>query len=96
MIFNDNPERLRSEEQKVLDSLISKMDRVLQSLDRRIREYVAEAKNADISINPDLYLTQVLAQNGIKDTAENRKKLVMILEKSIKLGGGIDVVEKEN
>ena len=76
MNFNDNPERLRSEEQKVLDSLISKMDRVLQSLDRRMREYVAEAKNADISINPDLYLTQVLAQNGIKDTAENRKKLL--------------------
>ena len=41
-----------------------------------MRNYVAEAKNADISINPDLYLSQILAQQGMKDTAENRKKLL--------------------
>ena len=76
MNFNENPERLRIEEQAVLDTLISKMDQVLLSLDHKMQEYVAEAKNADISINPDLYLTQVLAQNGKKDTAENRKKLL--------------------
>lgn len=76
MNFNDNPEKLKREEQEILDALISRMDRVLQSLDNRMRNYVAEAKNADISVNPDLYLSQILAQQGMKDTAENRKKLL--------------------
>lgn len=76
MNFNDDPKRLRIEEQKVLDSLISRMDEVLQSLDQRMREYVEEAKNADISINPDLYMSRLLAQKGIEDTAENRRKLL--------------------
>jgi DNA helicase IV len=74
--FNDNPEKLKREEQVVLDDLISRMDCVLESLDKQMKKYVAEAKNADISINPDLYLSKILAQKGIKDTAENRKKLL--------------------
>lgn len=72
--FNDNPDELKREEQEVLDDLISRMDRVLESLDDRMRLYVAEARNADISINPDSYLAKVMAQRGLKDTAENRKK----------------------
>ncbi|MBQ6089650.1 MAG: hypothetical protein IJL07_00045 [Lachnospiraceae bacterium] len=76
MNFNDNPEALKREEQKILDELISRMDNVVKSLDKRMRSYVAEAKNADISINPDLYLSQLLAQQGLKDTAENRKKIL--------------------
>ena len=76
MNFNDNPEELKREEQEILNDLISRMDRVLRSLDNRMRNYVAEAKNADISINPDLYLSQILAQQGMKDTAENRKKIL--------------------
>lgn len=76
MNFNDNPEELKKEEQAVLDNLISRMDQVIKSLDARMRSYVAEARNADISINPDLYLSQILAQQGMKDTAENRKKVL--------------------
>ena len=76
MNFNDNPEELKQEEQTVLNALIFKMDQVLDSLDRRMQKYVSEAKNADISINPDLYLSRLLAQEGIKDTAENRKKFL--------------------
>lgn len=76
MNFNDDPEKLKREEQTVLDALISKMDHVLRSLDVKMQEYVAEAKDANISINPDLYLSQLLAQKGIRDTAENRKKLL--------------------
>lgn len=76
MNFNDNLEELKKEEQSVLDDLISRMDQVLKSLDHRMRNYVAEARNADISINPDLYLAQILAQQGMKDTAENRKKIL--------------------
>jgi len=74
--FNDDPEKLKREEQAVLDALIAKMDHVLRSLDVKMQEYVAEAKDANISINPDLYLSQLLAQRGIRDTAENRKKLL--------------------
>lgn len=76
MNFNDYPEDLKREEQAILEELITQMDHVLESLDNRMRQYVAEAKNADISVNPDLYLSQILAQHGIKDTAENRKKLL--------------------
>ena len=79
------------------------MDRVLQSLDNRMRNYVAEAKNADISVNPDLYLSQILAQQGMKDTAENRKKLLqardelyhtrLLLHYEDSHGSGIDEVK---
>lgn len=76
MNFNDNPEELKREEQAVLDNLIGRMDNVLCSLDAKMQEYVAEARDANISINPDLYLSQILAQKGIRDTSENRKKLL--------------------
>ncbi len=76
MNFNDNPEELKKEEQAVLDELIRRMNRVLEKLERRMKNYVYEAKNADISINPDAYLAKVLAQNGMADTKENRKKLL--------------------
>lgn len=76
MNINDNPDRLRTEEQRILDSLISQMDRVIDRLDNRMQDYVAEAKNSNISINPDLYLSKLLAEKGIKNTAENRKKLL--------------------
>ncbi|WP_352397620.1 hypothetical protein [[Clostridium] aminophilum] len=76
MNLNEYPEELKNEEQFALDKLIAKMDRVLNSLDHRMKEYVREAKNADISLNPDLYLSQLMAQKGIKDTAEYREKLL--------------------
>ena len=76
MNFNDNPDELKKEEQAVLNNLISRMDQVLKSLDHRMKNYVAEAKNADIAVNPDLYLAQILARQGMKDTAENRKKIL--------------------
>lgn len=76
MNFNDNPEELKIEEQIVLDDLISQMNGVIKSLDNRMKGYIAEAQNADISVNPDAYLTQVLAQQGMKDTAENRKRVL--------------------
>lgn len=76
MNFNDNPEELKKEEQVVLDNLISRMNRILKRLDQNMQNYVAEAKNADISINPDLYLKQLLARQGMKDTTANRKKFL--------------------
>lgn len=76
MNFNDNPEELKREEQAVLDALIDKMDHVLDSLDAKMQEYVAEAKDANISINPDLYLSRLMAQNGIKNTNENRNRFL--------------------
>lgn len=74
--FNDYPEELKREEQAILEKLISQMEHVLNRLDNRMKKYVAEAKNADISVNPDLYISQIMAQQGIKDTVENRKKLL--------------------
>ncbi|SEA17739.1 hypothetical protein SAMN05216349_10634 [Oribacterium sp. KHPX15] len=76
MNLNDHLEDFNKEEQKVLDALISKMNNVLKDLDDRMKKYVAEAKNADISVNPDEYLAKLLAQNGKKDTEENRKKFL--------------------
>ena len=76
MNFNDNPEKLKKEEQVVLDELIQRMNEVLEKLETRMKNYVYEAKNADISINPDVYLGRILAKKGIADTKENRKKLL--------------------
>lgn len=76
MNLNDNPERLVREEQRSLDKLISRMEGILSCLDDRMREYVREARNTDISINPDAYLSIILAQKGLDDTKENRKKIL--------------------
>lgn len=76
MNLNDNPKRLQQEEQKVLDILIAKMDKVIQRLDHKMKRYVEEAKNVDVITNPDLYLVQILAEQGKKDTAENRKQVL--------------------
>lgn len=76
MNFNDNPEKLEQEEQAALNKLITQMNQILKSLDQRMKNYVFEARNADISINPDAYLGRLLAQQGKKNTVENRKKLL--------------------
>ena len=74
MNLNENAEELKKEEQKILDILIEKMDEVIDSLDQRMKNYVDEARNADISINPDSYLSKILAEHGLKETKANKKK----------------------
>lgn len=74
MNFNDYPDELKNEEQKALNEVISKMDGILEELDQQMQNYVQEAKNADIAVNPDLYFARILAEQGKKDTQENRKK----------------------
>ncbi len=76
MNLNDYPDELMKEEQHALDVVISKMDMVIDDLDRTMKEFVKEAKNATISINPDQYLAKVMAQKGIKDTKENRNRFL--------------------
>ena len=76
MNLNENAEDLKKEEQNVLDNLITKMDKVIRNLDQRMQSYVEEARNTDISINPDTYLAKLLAQQGLKDTNQNRKKFL--------------------
>lgn len=76
MNINEQAEELKKEEQQVLDILINKMDKVIKNLDQRMQSYVEEARNTDISINPDSYLAKVLAQQGLKDTHENRKNFL--------------------
>ena len=76
MKINEHAEELKKEEQQVLDILITKMDKVIKNLDQRMQSYVEEARNTDISINPDSYLAKVLAQQGLKDTHENRKNFL--------------------
>ncbi len=73
MNFNDYPEKLKYEEQLVLDQLILKMNRVIDRLDKKMMQYVREAKNADIAVNPDMYFAKILAEQGKKDTEANRK-----------------------
>lgn len=76
MNINDYPEELKTEEQSVLNSLISKMDQVIDRLDQEAKDYVAEAKNAIISLNPDEYISLLLARKGLKDTEENRRRML--------------------
>ena len=76
MNLNENPDRLTEEEQKILSKLISRMDRVVEDLDKKMKQFIAEAKDASISINPDQYLAKLLAQEGIANTEKNRKKVL--------------------
>ena len=76
MNINNQPDELKKEEQKILDKLIARMDRNIEKLDNQMQSFVYEAKNANISVNPDAYLTLVLAQQGLKDTKENRAKVI--------------------
>lgn len=74
MNINSEPDRLKEEEQSILNELIAEMDKVINSLDKKMQTYVDEAKNIDIALNPDSYLSRILNVNGLKDTEENRKK----------------------
>lgn len=47
MNINEHAEELKKEEQKVLDILITKMDKVIRNLDQRMQGYVEEARNTD-------------------------------------------------
>lgn len=76
MNINNCKQQLVNEEQRVLDRLIRMLDQDREKLDILIQSYVDEAHNADISVNPDLYLSHLLAQKGLKDTKENRKRLL--------------------
>lgn len=76
MNLNNEPERLKEEEQLALNKLIAEMDEVINVLDEHMKTYVEEAKNIDISINPDTYLARLLNVKGLKNTKENRKKIL--------------------
>lgn len=74
MNINSEPDRLKEEEQSILNELIAEMDKVINSLDKKMQTYVDEAKNIDIALNPDSYLSRILNVNGLKDTEEKSKK----------------------
>jgi DNA helicase IV len=76
MNINDNSDELIKEEQRILDGVISQMDRAIDELDESMKRFVDEAKNIDISVNPDQYVQQLMVQMGIKDTKENRERLI--------------------
>ena len=73
MNINSEPDRLKEEEQSILNELIAEMDKVINSLDKKMQTYVDEAKNIDIALNPDSYLSRILNVNGLKDTEKNIK-----------------------
>lgn len=76
MNLNYYGEELKKEEQRILDELIARMDEILDKLDQRMQQYVREAKDASISVNPDQYLSLIIANKGMKDSEENRKKFL--------------------
>lgn len=76
MNINEHVDELKKEEQRVLDELIDRMDKVIEKLDYQMQEYIEEARNIDISLNPDAYLSRLLVQQGLNDTKENRKKVL--------------------
>ena len=49
MNLNDEPERLKEEEQIILNKLIAEMDEVINLLDKRIKDNIDKAKDIDIS-----------------------------------------------
>lgn len=72
----ENDRGLVLEEQKILDNLVDRMDRVIDDLGDKARKYVEEAKAARSAGIHDNYYAFLLAKNGLKDTEANRKKLM--------------------
>ena len=101
MNLNDEPERLKEEEQIILNKLIAEMDEVINLLDKRIKDNIDKAKDIDISLNPDLYLSKLLNNKENKEAKEKRKKILKardaLYEKRLLLecsdDYGTDVVE---
>lgn len=77
MNINDYSDELRIEEQRILNDVISRMDQAIDELDESMKHFVDEARNIDISVNPDQYVQQLMVRKGIKDTKENREKLIV-------------------
>ncbi len=76
MNFNDYPEELKKEEQTALECLISKIDSALGELDQYMEKYVYEARNINVTMDPDLYLSKLLAERGKKNTEKERKEFL--------------------
>ena len=76
MNINDNPERLIQEEQIALDSLVKRMDKVIDKLDKDAKKFVQAAKNADISVNPDNYGAKIQAQSRLKETKSTQNSII--------------------
>lgn len=76
MNLNEHAKELKKEEQRILDELIGRINNVIGKLDHQMQKYIEEAKNIDISINPDTYLSQLLIKQGLNDTKENRNKIL--------------------
>lgn len=64
------------EEQEILDNLVDRMDKVIDDLGDKAKQYVEEAKAAREAGIHENYYAFLLAKNGLKDTEENRKKLM--------------------
>lgn len=78
MNFNDYSEELKAEEQTVLDTLISRMDLVIDGLDRETQQYIREAKKAIESQNPDEYVDLLLAKRGIEKTTKTKRGIYRV------------------
>ena len=76
MNINDFGSELKKEEERILKELIDTMDEIESKLDRQAKEYLREAKDISIDINPDAYLSRLVALNRMKDTEENRKRVL--------------------
>ena len=63
-------------EQKILNRVIDRMDQVLDNLDGKAKEYVKEGKKARAAGAYENYFALLLAEKGLKDTKENRQKLL--------------------
>ena len=76
MNINDFGTKLKEEEERILKELIDTMDEIENKLDRQAKEYLKEAKDISIDINPDAYLSRLVALNRMRDTEENRKRIL--------------------
>lgn len=73
---NIEKDRLIEEEQQILDSVVDRMDHVLDKLDQKAKKYVEEGKAIREAGSYDNYFALLLANQGLEDTKENRRKLL--------------------
>ena len=76
MNLNDNPEKLKEEEQRILRDLIDKLDSVIINLDAEQHNLIAKKKNMDVSLDPDSFASLTSANDSLERIASKKNDIV--------------------
>lgn len=74
MSINNDLEKLKIEEQKVLDDIVDKIDKEIGRIDKDKNEIIND-NGVDISVNPDEYTAKIIARKKLKGASKELNDL---------------------